>query len=55
MCAFAKFQDYGARVLQGKIEEAIKSNLGQIGGLKEQIYNFENENDELAKQNDEFR
>ena len=55
MYAFAKFNDAGTKRLQDKIEQAIKANLGKIAGLKDIISRTEKENDELAKQNDEFR
>lgn len=55
MYAFSKFNDAGTKRLQDKIEQAIKANLGKIAGLKDIINRTENENDELAKQNDEFR
>ena len=55
MYAFAKFAEAGNKNLQNKIEQAIKANLNKITGLKDNISKFETENDELAKQNDEFR
>ena len=55
MHALSKFMDYGGKRLSGKIEEALTANLARITALKNEIAKFENENDELAKQNDEFR
>ena len=55
MVAMSKFHDYGTKKLQAKIEEAIKANLDRIGGMKNTISQFENDNVDLAKQNDEFR
>ena len=55
MYAFAKFQDAGTKALQGKIEQALTSNLGQIAALKDKISRLEGDNEELAKQNDVFK
>lgn len=55
MYAFSKFAEAGNKNLQNKIEQAIKANLNKITGLKDNISKFETENEELAKQNDEFR
>lgn len=55
MAAMSKFEASGKNRLQSKIEDAIKANLDQIGGLKDSIQRLEDDNEELAKQNDEFR
>ena len=55
MAAMSKFEASGKNRLQRKIEDAIKGNLDQIGGLKDQIQKLEDDNEGLAKQNDEFR
>ena len=55
MAAFAKFFDSGNAKLGSKIEDAIKANLARIAEMKGDINKKENENEELAKQNDEFR
>ena len=55
MYAFAKFADFGNARLQGKIEQALKANLERIADMKNNMARLESTNDELAKQNDEFR
>ena len=55
MHAFAKFADFGNARLQGKIEQALKANLDRIADMKNNMARLESTNDELAKQNDEFR
>jgi len=45
MAAMSKFQDYGTKRLQSKIELAIEANLDRIGDLKTTISQFEREND----------
>jgi len=49
MVAMSKFQDYGTKRLQSKIELAIKANLDRIGDLKSTISQFERENETLAQ------